>query len=115
MKKYILSPLCSGLVVPGLGQILNKEIKKGLLILCAVFIIFVMGVVKLVFVIKSLLNQSPTADPMVLMESVKAEHFLSLWILAGLFAVIWLYSVVDAFLAARRLESRKREKLPGDH
>jgi uncharacterized membrane protein YdcZ (DUF606 family) len=112
MKKYILSPLCSGLVVPGLGQILNNEIRKGLLLLCAVFIIFVVGVIKLAFVIKFLLSQSPTTDPMVIMEKIKGQHLLSLWILAGLFAVIWLYSVVDAFRTGRRLESKKGEELP---
>jgi uncharacterized metal-binding protein len=112
MKKYILPPLCSGLVVPGLGQILNNEIKKGLLLLSAVFIIFVLGVIKLAFLVKFVLSQSPTSDPMVIMESIKGQHLLSLWILVGLFAVIWLYSVVDAFRTGIRLESRKREKLP---
>jgi predicted acyltransferase len=111
MKKYILSALCSGLVVPGLGQILNNEIKKGLLLLCAVFIVFVAGVVKLALVIMFLLSQSPTTDPMVIMERIKGEHLLFLWVLIGLFAVIWLYSVVDAFRTGKRPQDMKGGKL----
>ena len=112
MKKYIFSPLCSGLLIPGLGQILNNELKKGLLLLGAVFILFVVGTIRLAFLIKFLLSQSPTTDAMVIMENIKGQTLLSLWILAGLFALIWLYSVVDAFRTGRRLESRKGEELP---
>jgi hypothetical protein len=112
MKKYILSPLCSGLLIPGLGQILNNEIKKGLLLLAAVFILFVVGSIKLAFVIKFLLSQSASTDPMVIMERIKGENLLSLWILIGLFAVIWAYSVVDAFRTGRRLQSGRGEKCP---
>ncbi len=112
MKKYIFSPLCSGLLIPGLGQILNNELKKGLLLLGAVFILFVVGTIRLAFLIKFLLSQSATTDPMVIMESIKGAHLLSLWVLVGLFAVIWIYSVVDAFRTGRRLESGKGEKRP---
>jgi hypothetical protein len=110
MKKYILSPLCSGLLIPGLGQILNNEIKKGLLLLGAVFILFVVGSIRLAFVIKFLLSQSPTTDPLVIMESIKGKYLPSLWILFGLFAVIWIYSVVDAFRTGRRLDCGEGEK-----
>jgi hypothetical protein len=33
MQKAIMSPLCSGLVIPGLGQIINQDLKKGIIIL----------------------------------------------------------------------------------
>jgi hypothetical protein len=112
MKKYILSPLSSGLLIPGLGQILNNETKKGLLLLGAVFILFVVGSIRLAFVIKFLLSQSSTTDPLVIMESIKDKYLPSLWILFGLFGIIWIYSVVDAFRTGRRLESGKGEKRP---
>ena len=38
MKKSIISPLCSALIIPGLGQVINNNIKKGLIILGIVFV-----------------------------------------------------------------------------
>ena len=48
MKKYILSPLCSAFIVPGLGQILNGHMKKGVIILSIVFILIVAGFLGLI-------------------------------------------------------------------
>jgi hypothetical protein len=110
MKKYILAPLCSAFVIPGLGQILNHEIRKGVLILGAVFLLFVAGSIKLAFVVKSLLRQSSTSDPALLMESLKGEHLGSIWVLLAIFSLIWVYSVADAFLAGRRLERNQGAK-----
>jgi TM2 domain-containing membrane protein YozV len=58
MKKLLLAPLCSALIIPGLGQIMNQEIKKGALLLGAVFLLFVVGSIKLVFILKSMVSQS---------------------------------------------------------
>ena len=33
MKKAVIASLCSAFIIPGLGQILNNNIKKGLVIL----------------------------------------------------------------------------------
>jgi len=43
--------LCSGLVIPGLGQILNQQIAKGLILLGLVFLLFVAGALKFAFII----------------------------------------------------------------
>jgi uncharacterized membrane protein len=116
MKKAILSSLCSGLVIPGLGQILNHEVKKGALLLSAVFILFVGGCIKLAFIITSIMasTSSMTGDPQSFMQTIKAEHLGSLWILVALFVVIWVYSVIDAFLSGRKLEARKRHEILSD-
>jgi hypothetical protein len=100
MKKSILAPLCSALIVPGLGQIMNQEIKKGGLILGAVFFLFVAGSIKLVFILKSMVSQSGIGP---LVPSHLLERF-DLLLILGAFAVIWLYSVLDAFLKARDRE-----------
>jgi hypothetical protein len=116
MKKAILSSLCSAFVVPGLGQILNHEIKKGLLLLSAVFVLFVGGCVKLAFIITSIMasNSSMEGDPQRFFQALGAGNLGSLWIFVALFAVIWIYSVIDAFLSGRRLEADKRHEILPD-
>ncbi len=108
MKKYILSPLCSALVIPGLGQIMNQSLKKGLCILSIVFILFIAGTVKLALIINSILAESKIngLDSKTIIENVKWEDFSILWVLMGAFAVVWVYSVLDAFWTGKKLESQ---------
>jgi TM2 domain-containing membrane protein YozV len=111
MKKSITAPLCSALVIPGLGQILNQQIRKGLILLGLVFLLFVAGAVKLTFIITSL---APGFD---LAEASQAAASLSrgdLLLMAGFliaFAVLWVYSVVDAFWVAFQVERSSAQKL----
>jgi len=109
MKKAILSSLCSAFVIPGLGQIINHEIKKGLLLLGAMFILFVVGCIKLAFLINSVAASASSmgADTQSFLQAIREENLGLLWILVALFAVIWLYSVIDAFISGRRLEAKK--------
>jgi len=97
MKKTTLAPLCSALVIPGLGQILNQEIKKGGFILGAVFLLFVAGSIKLVFIVKAMFGR-PESGPLVLSQALEQYDLL---LMIGAFLMIWLYSVVDAYLQAR--------------
>ena len=101
MKKSILAPLCSALIIPGLGQIINQEIRKGGLILGAVFLVFVAASVKLVFILKALVSQSGNAP-----VSFRILERVDLLVIIAIFFVIWLYSVLDAFLRARDLEKQ---------
>lgn len=103
MKKSIAAPLCSGLLIPGLGQILNQQIRKGVLLLGSVFLLFVAGAVKLAFIVRAL---TPSSD---LAETSRAAPFgpgdlLVVGAIVAAFAVLWVYSVVDAFWVAFRSE-----------
>lgn len=100
MKKILLAPLCSALIIPGLGQIVNREIKKGALLLGAVFLVFVAGSIKLAFVLKSVVGGSGSG-PDALSPILEQGDFL---VIAGTFFAIWLYAVIDAFLKARERE-----------
>jgi len=107
MKKSITAPLCSGLVVPGLGQIVNGQLKKGLIILGLVFLLFISGAVKLAFIVNSLTRVSDLA------EASQAAAFSTedLFLMAGIalaFLILWVYSVVDAFWVAFRAERSDR-------
>jgi uncharacterized membrane protein len=95
MKRSLLSPLCSAFVVPGLGQILNQNFKKGLIILAVVLALFLGGTVKLAFMLRSMMRQPET-------PSVHALR--SLWYLTFPFVITWIYSVIDAFWTGRKLD-----------
>ena len=110
MKRQILSPLCSALIVPGLGQILNHRVKKGMIMLGLVFLIFIIVIVTTTYKVLSLLEGrvSETADPAIILQNLREENFSFLWFSIVAFGIVWLYSVLDAFL-----EGGKIDKGPG--
>ena len=108
MKKAILAPLCSALVIPGLGQIINQHLIKGGCILFAVFILFVSGIFTLYHLMSAalkaeLINPGHSPD---IMDRLKTADFSALWYFLVAFALIWIYSVVDAYLTGRELDQR---------
>jgi len=108
MKKYLLSTLSSALIVPGLGQIMNRNLKKGLIILSVVFFLLVGTTIKLAFIIQSLVSQPELARFHLsdIMEKLKGEDLASFSYLITAFAIIWIYSVLDAFWMGKRLENK---------
>jgi TM2 domain-containing membrane protein YozV len=109
MKKYILSPLCSALIIPGLGQIINQHIKKGLCILSFVFVLFILGAIKLFFLVNSLFGgaDKEALNSGLIIEKLQRESLFLLWVLLILFAIVWIYSVVDAFWTGKKIESQE--------
>jgi ABC-type dipeptide/oligopeptide/nickel transport system permease component len=108
MKKAVFSPLCSALIIPGLGQIINRHLKKGVCILLAVFILFIAGMIALFRIIDDVLKVEtihPGESPYFL-DRLRAADYSTLWYLLMFFAVIWLYSVLDAYLTGRKLDQR---------
>ena len=89
MKKYILSPICSALVIPGMGQILNSQIKKGVVLLASVFLIFISGTIKLALIISSLLNENEIESPdiEVIVQKLQEMDLSSIWLLIILFSI----------------------------
>ena len=106
MKKAVVSPLCSGLVIPGLGQIINQDLKKGIILLAAVFLLFVMGIIKLVYLIHSVFRTGSVdlSDPEMIMAKLRAEDPSMLWYMAAVFVIIWFFSVVDAYLGGKKID-----------
>jgi hypothetical protein len=103
VKKSIAAPLCSGLVIPGLGQILNQQIRKGVLLLASVFLLFVAGVVKLALIINVVTRQPDLAGSSQ-GPTVGEGDLLFVGGIVAVFAVLWVYSVADAFWVAFRSE-----------
>lgn len=108
MKKSIAAPLCSGLVIPGLGQILNRQFKKGLVLLGLVFVLFVAGAVKLAFLLKAM-AKVPDLGETSRQAVISPGDIFFLAGALGVFALLWVYAVVDAFWVAFQ-----SERSPGD-
>ena len=106
MKKSIISPLFSAIIIPGFGQILNHQLKKGGFFLASVFLLFLAALIKLIFTLhQATLNQQPTQGQTGILSAMNTAEDLSfLWILIIPFALLWLYSIVDAFLVGRKLD-----------
>lgn len=111
MKQYILSTLSSALIVPGLGQVLNRQVKKGLLIMAIVFIFTIGGIVKLADLIVQIMPQLKREEitGAVIAEKLDGMDFSTIWFVLAVLLVMWFYSVIDAFITGKRLDN-KREK-----
>ncbi len=113
MKKAILSTLCSGLVIPGLGQVINQQLKKGMCILSLVFILFIATLIKM-YMVACELFRAEDVDPSnskSIMQKLEAADLSLLWYLLSAFALIWLYSVLDAYLTGKKIDQLGQ----GDH
>jgi hypothetical protein len=104
MKRYLLAPLCSAFIIPGLGQVINQELKKGAILLGAVFLLLILAVVQLFFIAESLLRQ-PGSEPL---SPSRLFEGVELVLILGAFGVLWLYSVLDAFLKGWAWEHREK-------
>jgi TM2 domain-containing membrane protein YozV len=106
MKKAIFSPLCSALVIPGLGQVINGQVKKGIILLGVTFILFLLTVFQLYRILRDVLEKTGGGggDSQPLTPSLVSQDGAFLWIVLGLFALVWVYSVLDAFVAGRNLD-----------
>jgi len=115
VKKAVSATLCSAFVIPGLGQILNQDIVKGLAFLASVFILLVTAAVKF-FLMLTAAVEGPGGDGVVpggVLERFLSSDFTLLWICAVLFAAIWLTSVADAFARGKRLDAMTRDESRG--
>lgn len=105
MKKAVLSPLCSAIVIPGLGQIINQDLKKGVALLSAVFLLFIIALLRLISII---MNKGSLYGVSIPDAILSADPTLFRVILA-IFAVMWIYAVVDAFWFGRKMDRLNKE------
>lgn len=108
MKQYILSPVCSAFVVPGLGQVLNHNLKKGGIILGIILILIVSATIQIALILKSVFKEmEPGLYPLEkYLERIMQEDLSIVFYLIVAFAVIWVYSVADAFLVGLKIEKQ---------
>ncbi|MDZ7700042.1 MAG: hypothetical protein U5R49_24980 [Deltaproteobacteria bacterium] len=111
MKKAIASPLCSAFIIPGLGQIVNGDLKKGLIILGSIFVLFVFAIIRLVRLVQAVFRAGETHPSSAeILQRLQSEDFSTLVFLLAVFAVIYLYSVIDALLKGGRIDRLAAER-----
>ncbi len=109
MKNYIKAPLLSGFVLPGLGQVVNQQIIKGLILMALITVIFLILLVKVFIDLSAVMAEVVGPDLGLgpdtisrIVEGVRERNLNLLFFLGGLGVSVWAYSVVDAFLTGRR-------------
>jgi TM2 domain-containing membrane protein YozV len=113
MEKYLISTFCSAFIVPGLGQIINGQIKKGLIHIGIIFVLLFALVFKLTKIIMAIL---PGLDPeKVNVEIIRGKidymDYYLLRLIAFAFIILWLYSIIDAFIVGLKFEKGKRKDI----
>ncbi len=107
MKKKIVSPLLSAFVIPGLGQITNGQAIKGSILLGSVTFVLILTFFSIFQTLYAALiaipNPQPNAELVVsLMEKVQEGDGTLLTVCGIAFSILWLYSVIDAFVYGSR-------------
>ena len=46
-------------------------------------------------------------DPEVIMAKFREEDFTLIWFIIIAFGIVWLYSIIDAFLKGRKIDKEK--------
>lgn len=110
MKKYVLAPLCSAVVVPGMGQVINQHHKKGLALMGVVFLLLIAAAFEFFKMIQPVLNplewtESGLPD---VMRQMHTGDFSRLRIILVLSLVLWLYSVIDALIYGIKSENKNK-------
>lgn len=102
----MLAPLCSALVIPGLGQVINQHVKKGVILLGLDFVFIIAFTIETYQILRSVLGtgMSNSGEPEMILERIMAGDHTSLVFLFSAFGVLWIYSVVDAFLGGRKAD-----------
>lgn len=113
MKKHIYASLCSAFVVPGLGQVLNNRISKGLILMALVFILIIAITVDFIFLIFTGIPYAQ-ADDVGSTYNIMLKAFLHgdltfFWTLIIILGILWIYSIVDAFIDGLNTERKSRE------
>ena len=85
---------------------MNQQLKKGLALLGAVLILFVAALIAMYGIMKSALSEPPPvhANTESIMRNLGSQSISALWVILGIFAIVWIISVVDAFLAGRKID-----------
>jgi len=74
--------------------------------LASVFLVFLAALTKLIFTLHqaTLARQPIQGQASILSARIATEDLTFLWILIIPFALLWIYSIVDAFFVGRKLD-----------
>ncbi len=109
MKHIILAPLLSAFILPGLGQVVNGQVRKAGLLIASVSLLFLALFFKVLYDLNKFflslspenLEKNPPSFSSVA-QSLSRQNNGLLIFLGLLLAGVWIYGVLDAFLVARK-------------
>jgi hypothetical protein len=110
MASVIIPVLLCFFLGPGVGQLYNREFKKGTLLIVASLVVLVVAGVWYYKALVPFLPADLTAvDPNALQDLLKnaasqitATKGFALAVFEALLTVLWIYGMVDAYLVAQR-------------
>ena len=107
MKKAFLSPLCSAFIIPGFGQLINEDLKKGALCLLSTLILVVAGLTILYHKACIAIRHTPPGPDYLKLVIKKVENTdcTLLWLITAGLVTVWIYSVVDAYIKGKKIDS----------
>jgi hypothetical protein len=109
MKRIILAPLLSAFVLPGLGQVVNRQFRKAGLLIAAVSLLFLALFFKALYDLNKVLLSLPletfekNPHPFsIVAQALSQQDNGLLRVLILLLTGVWAYGVWDAFSEARK-------------
>lgn len=115
LPKRITAPLLSGLVLPGLGQLINRQLGKGALLICLMSLFFMSFLFLTVYQVSQAMSAlgeaaAQSADKWQLLRAQLARQGTGwLWGLGITGLGIWLFAVIDAARVGARLDRSAAE------
>ena len=108
MKKYITATIGSAVIVPGFGQVLNGQMKKGLILMASVFLLIIGGAAKLILIFLPVIN-SGQINMEEILSGIDFMDILILRIILILLLAVWIYSIIDACIYGIRIERERKQ------
>jgi hypothetical protein len=108
MKKYITATIGSAVIVPGFGQVLNGQTKKGLILMASVFLLIIGGAAKLILIFLPVIN-SGQINMEEILSGIDFMDILILRIILILLLAVWIYSIIDACIYGIRIERERKQ------
>ena len=104
--KIIIPPLASAFIVPGIGHAINGNLKKALCLMGITFLLWA-GIATLSFFsIKDIVKTTESLYNTNLMQAM--PH--SVYILLGIFFLVWLYGIFDSAKEAIKNKKQREEQ-----
>jgi len=110
LKRAVIAPILSGLVIPGLGQLLNRQVGKGALLVAAASLLFMatLGFAMHKITQAAIAMEGYTGPDK--FGTLRAELIKQgtgwLWVLGGLMVALWAYGVYDAWRGGRAYDAQ---------
>ena len=110
MRQSVKGALLSGLVLPGLGQLVLKAYVRGAVLIAAVLACLYVVVSEVARITAEVLQGGTIPDSQALAAQVNASPGAALANAASLLLLaLWIGAVIDAFVLGRKLDRQRRD------